>query len=157
MVSGVPTDKEDFNVWHKCLLRTGVSSECRPNLLWKSGWHSVVTSYCFVFLTLNLFGARRPSFLILGPSLNTVFGNQIKDDAFAPLRCYRCFGAVYRSHLQGSTLIHGDGRELCTPRPRWENNVKIFKNMFCCVVTLCNLIGPNVCRSKQTLSSGCKR
>ena len=37
------------------------------------------TSYCLVFLTVNLFGALRPSVLILGPSPNTVFGNQIKD------------------------------------------------------------------------------
>jgi len=127
VISGVPTDKEDFNVFHKCLLRTGMSSECRPNLLWKSGWHSVVTSYCLVYLTLNLFGALRPSFLILGPSPNTVFGNQIKDETFARFRCYRCFGATYWPHLQGSSLIHGDGRELFTPRPRWENNVNTLR------------------------------
>ena len=69
---------------------------------------------------IELFGALRPNVLILGPSPNTVFGNQIKDEALARLRCYRCFGATCRSHLQGSSSIHGDGREVCTPRRRFR-------------------------------------
>ena len=31
------------------------------------------------------------------------------------------------------------------------------KKMFCCVVTLCNLIRPTLCRSQHTLSLGYKR
>ena len=138
MVSGVPTDKENFNVCLQCLF----CEQAWVQNVAQSCWHSVVASYCLVLHTLNVFGALWPSVLILSPSPNTVVGNQAKDEAFARLRCCR-FGVTHRSHLLGSSLIHGDGRELCTRGPRWENNVKMFKNLFCSVVTLCNSIGPD--------------
>jgi len=59
-------------------------------------------------------------------------------------------------HVVGFIIrIYHDAR--LPERQIWENNVKMSKNMFCCVVTFCNFVGPTVCRSHHTLSSGCKR